>query len=161
MSVQENKQPCFHIQCIYLKDLSLEQPNSPAIFLDQEIPGIEIEVDVDVQQLADSIFEIVLTSTVTARISNRIAFLVEAKQAGIFDISNVPNEQMDTLIGVACPTIIFPYLRANIADIITRAGFPPIHLVEINFQALYEQRLSQVNKQQRNSIANDGSKITH
>ncbi|WP_225721808.1 protein-export chaperone SecB [Candidatus Vallotiella sp. (ex Adelges kitamiensis)] len=145
MSDRQNKQSHFNIQRIYLKDLSLEQPNSPTIFLEQEIPDVEVEVDVGVERLAESIFEVVLTSTVTAKLSTRIVFLVEAKQAGIFDISNMLNEQIDTLMGIVCPTIIFPYLRANIADVITRAGFPPIHLSEINFQALYEQDLAQAN----------------
>ncbi|UDG83323.1 protein-export chaperone SecB [Candidatus Vallotia lariciata] len=161
MSVQQNKQPRFNIRRIYLKDLSLEQPNSPEIFLEQEIPGTEIEVNISVGRLADNMFEVVLTSTVTAKISNQIAFLVEAKQAGIFDIGNVPNEQIDILIGITCPTIIFPYLRANIADVITRAGFPPIHLAEINFQALYDQHLARINEQHGNSIVNESSKITH
>src|SRR4029077_19048586 len=84
------------------------------------------------------------TARATAKFWDRVAFLTEAKQAGIFDIRNIPAEQIDPLVGIACPTILFPYLRSNIADAITRAGFPPIHLAEINFQALYEQRLSQL-----------------
>ncbi len=143
----QNNQPFFNIQRIYLKDLSLEQPNSPAIFLVQEMPSVEVEVDVKAERLAEGIFEVLVTGTVTAKISEKIAFLIEAKQAGIFDIRNIPAEQVDPLVGIACPTIIFPYLRSNIADAITRAGFPPIHLAEINFQALYEQRLSQLNAQ--------------
>jgi preprotein translocase subunit SecB len=140
----QNSQPFFNIQRIYLKDLSLEQPNSPAIFLEQEMPSVEVEVDVKADRLADSVFEILVTGTVTAKVAEKIAFLIEAKQAGIFDIRNIPAEQIDPLVGIACPTILFPYLRSNIADAITRAGFPPIHLAEINFQALYEQRLSQL-----------------
>src|SRR5271154_3002965 len=139
----ENNQPFFNIQRVYLKDLSLEQPNSPAIFLEQEMPSVEVEVDVKAERLAEGIFEILVTGTVTAKVAEKIAFLIEAKQAGIFDIRNIPNDQIDPLLGIACPTIIFPYLRANIADLVTRAGFPPIHLAEINFQALYEQRQAQ------------------
>jgi preprotein translocase subunit SecB len=146
MSDQSN-QPFFNIQRIYLKDLSLEQPNSPAIFLEQDMPSVEVEVDVKAERLAESIFEVVVTGTVTAKIAEKVAFLIEAKQAGIFDIRNIPAEQVDPLVGIACPTIVFPYLRSNIADAITRAGFPPIHLAEINFQALYEQRLAQLNGQ--------------
>ncbi|MCG1055791.1 protein-export chaperone SecB [Mycetohabitans sp. B5] len=161
MSDQQNNQPFFNIQRIYLKDLSLEQPNSPAIFLEQEMPGVEVEVDVKAERLTDGVFEVIVTGTVTAKVATKVAFLIEAKQAGIFDIRNIPNEQIDSLIGIACPTIIFPYLRSNIADAITRAGFPPIHLAEINFQALYEQRLAQVNGQPGNGAANEGSATTH
>jgi preprotein translocase subunit SecB len=146
MSDQPN-QPFFNIQRIYLKDLSLEQPNSPAIFLEQQMPTVEVEVDVKAERLAENVFEIIVTGTVTAKVAEKVAFLIEAKQAGIFDIRNIPDEQVDPLVGIACPTIIFPYLRSNIADAITRAGFPPIHLAEINFQALYEQRLAQINAQ--------------
>jgi len=153
----ENNQPFFNIQRIYLKDMSLEQPNSPAIFLEQDMPAVEVEVDVKAERLADAVYEILVTGTVTAKVKDKVAFLIEAKQAGIFDIRNIPLEQLDPLVGIACPTIIFPYLRSNIADAITRAGFPPIHLAEINFQALYEQRLQQIAQQ------NDGaqSNATH
>jgi len=149
-----NNQPFFNIQRIYLKDLSLEQPNSPAIFLEQDMPSVEVEVDVKAERLAENIFEILVTGTVTAKVKDKIAFLIEAKQAGIFDIRNIPAEQVDPLVGIACPTILFPYLRSNIADAITRAGFPPIHLAEINFQALYEQRVAQLNAQQGGTPAN-------
>ncbi|AQG97568.1 protein-export chaperone SecB [Caballeronia cordobensis] len=140
----ENNQPFFNIQRIYLKDMSLEQPNSPAVFLEQEMPSVEVEVDVKADRLAESVFEVLVTGTVTAKVASKVAFLIEAKQAGIFDIRNIPAEQIDPLVGIACPTILFPYLRSNIADAITRAGFPPIHLAEINFQALYEQRVAQL-----------------
>jgi len=140
----ENNQPFFNIQRIYLKDMSLEQPNSPAIFLEQEMPSVEVEVDVKADRLAESVFEVLVTGTVTAKVAGKVAFLIEAKQAGIFDIRNIPAEQIDPLVGIACPTILFPYLRSNMADAITRAGFPPIHLAEINFQALYEQRIAQL-----------------
>ena len=107
-----------------------------------------MEVDVKAERLAETVFEIVVSGTVTAKVKDKVAFLIEAKQAGIFDIRNIPDEQLDPLVGIACPTILFPYLRSNIADAITRAGFPPIHLAEINFQALYEQRLAQLQQQQ-------------
>ncbi len=137
----ENSQPIFQIQRVYLKDLSLEQPNSPAIFLEQEGPAIEVALDVGAEQLADGIYETTVTITVTAKIKDKVAFLVEGKQAGIFEARNIPAEQMDPMLGIGCPTIIYPYLRANIADVITRSGFPPIHLAEINFEAFYQQRL--------------------
>lgn len=137
----ENLQPVFQIQRVYLKDLSLEQPNSPAIFLEQEAPGIEVAVDVASEKLADGIFESTVTVTVTAKIGEKVAFLVEGKQAGIFEARNIPEDQLEPLLGIGCPNIIYPYLRSNVADAITRGGFPPIHLSEINFEAFYAQRL--------------------
>jgi preprotein translocase subunit SecB len=133
-------QATFNIQRIYLKDMSLEQPNSPAIFLEQDGPNIEVQIDVGNQKLADDIYEATVTVTITAKIGDKIAFLVEGKQGGIFEVRNVPEEQIEPLLGIACPNIIYPYLRANIADMVTRGGFPPIHLTEINFEVFYQQR---------------------
>ena len=116
----DDKQPVFQIQRIYLKDMSLEQPNSPAIFLEQENPSIEVAVDVGAQPVAEGIVESTVTITVTAKIQDKVAFLVEGKQAGIFEVRNIPEEQLDPLLGIGCPNIIYPYLRANIADVITR-----------------------------------------
>ncbi len=138
--IQSEQQPVFNIQRVYLKDSSLEQPNSPAIFLEQEAPGIEVQLDVGSEKLADGIYEATITITVTAKIRDKIAFLVEGKQACIFELRNIPEEQMDPLLGIACPNIIYPYLRANISDAVSRAGFPPIHLTEINFEVFYQQR---------------------
>ena len=135
-----DQQPIFNIQRVYLKDMSLEQPNSPAIFLEQEAPSIEVAIDIASETLAESIHEGTITTTVTAKIQDKIAFLVEGKQAGIFEVRNVPDEQLELILGISCPNILYPYLRANIADTITRAGFPPIHLNEINFEAFYQQR---------------------
>ncbi len=161
----ENLQPVFQIQRVYLKDLSLEQPNSPAIFLEQESPEIEVAVDVGAEQIADGIFESTVTITVTAKIKDKIAFLVEGKQAGIFEARNIPDEQLDPLIGIGCPSTIYPYLRANIADAITRAGFPPVHLTEINFEVFYQQRLAAMAQQQTESssgiVMADGSVAKH
>ncbi len=137
---EENLQPVFQIQRVYLKDLSLEQPNSPSIFLEQEAPGIEVSLDVGSEKLVDGIYEANVTVTVTAKIGEKVAFLVEGKQAGIFELRNIPEDQIPFLLGIACPNIVYPYLRSNIADAITRAGFPPIHLAEINFEAFFQQR---------------------
>ena len=136
----DNQQPVFQIQRVYLKDFSLEQPNSPSIFLEQDAPSIEVAVDVGAESLSDTVYESTVTITVTAKVKDKIAFLVEGKQAGIFEVRNVPDEQLELILGISCPNILYPYLRANIADTITRAGFPPIHLNEINFEAFYQQR---------------------
>ncbi|MFJ3047432.1 protein-export chaperone SecB [Herbaspirillum chlorophenolicum] len=154
---QEQQQAVFQIQRVYLKDLSLEQPNSPAIFLEQEAPSIEVSVDVGAEALAEGVFESTVTITVTAKVNDKVAFLVEGKQAGIFEIRNVPADQLDPLLGIGCPNIIYPYLRANIADAITRAGFPPVHLAEINFEVFYQQRLQALAEQQGATLVNNGS----
>ncbi|MFM7657057.1 MAG: protein-export chaperone SecB [Burkholderiaceae bacterium] len=133
-------QASFNIQRIYLKDMSLEQPNSPSIFLEQDGPSIEIQIDVGNEKLADNIYEATVTVTITAKIRDKIAFLVEGKQGGIFELRNIPEDQLEPLLGIACPNIIYPYLRANIADMVTRGGFPPVHLTEINFEVFYQQR---------------------
>jgi preprotein translocase subunit SecB len=159
----ETLQPIFQIQRVYLKDLSLEQPNSPAIFLEQETPAMEVSVDVAATPLADGIYESTVTITVTAKIGDKVAFLVEGKQAGIFEARNIPADQLDPLLGIGCPNIVYPYLRANIADVITRAGFPPVHLAEINFEVFYQQRLQALAEQQTSAglVMPDGSAATH
>jgi preprotein translocase subunit SecB len=138
-----SKEPGFRIQRIYLKDLSLEQPNAPQILLVAAEPQVEVEVDIAVTRLSDEIFEVALIATVTAKVDSKVLFLVEAKQAGIFEFNNIPAEQIDPMLGIACPTILYPYLRSNIADTISRAGFQPIHLNEINFHGMYEHRMMQ------------------
>jgi preprotein translocase subunit SecB len=132
--------PVFQIQRVYLKEASLEQPNSPAILLEQAQPTVDIQLGVEATPVADGIFEVSVTATVTTKLEDRTVFLVEAKQAGIFEIRNLPPEQMGQAMGIACPQIVYPYLRANVADLVQRAGFPPVHLAEINFQAMYEQQ---------------------
>ncbi|MCA0324095.1 MAG: protein-export chaperone SecB [Proteobacteria bacterium] len=147
-----DQDPVFNIQRVYLKEGSLEQPNSPAILLEQEQPSVEINLGVNVENVAEGVFEVAVTATVQTKIQDRTVFLVECKQAGIFEIRNVPEEQMGSVIGIACPQIVYPYLRGNVADLIQRAGFPPVHLAEINFQSMYEQ--------QQAAQANAGQNLT-
>ena len=154
VSAEQSKEPGFRIQRIYLKDLSLEQPNAPQILLVASEPQVQVEIDISVAPLSEGIFEVALSSTVTAKVDAKVLFLVEAKQAGIFEFSNIPVEQIDPMLGIACPTILYPYLRSNIADIISRAGFQPIHLNEINFHGMYEHRLMQA---QQEAAAKDGA----
>ena len=153
-SADQSKEPGFRIQRIYLKDVSLEQPNAPQILLVASEPQVQVEIDIAVAPLSEGIFEVALSSTVTAKVDAKVLFLVEAKQAGIFEFSNIPVEQIDPMLGIACPTILYPYLRSNIADIISRAGFQPIHLNEINFHGMYEHRLMQA---QQEAAAQDGA----
>ncbi len=145
----ENQDPVFAIQRTYLKDLSLEIPNAPQIFLETTQPAVEIQLDVAGQEVAGGIYEITVTATITTKVGDKVAFLVEAKEAGIFEIRNVPAEQMPLILNVVCPNVVYPYLRANVADVIQRAGFPPIHLQEINFEALYQQRMQQKQQEQQ------------
>ena len=147
MSEQEN-QPVFQIQRVYLKDMSLEQPNSPGIFLEQELPAVEVDISVGLENLADGIFECAVTVTVTGKIGEKVAYLVEGTQAGIFEVRNIPEDQAQPLLGIGCPSIIYPYLRSNIADAITRTSFPTVHLAEINFEAFYQDQMKAAQEQQ-------------
>ena len=122
----------------------MEQPNSPAILLEQEQPAVDIQLSVEATPAADGVFEVCVTATVHTQIKDKTVFLVEVKQAGIFEIRNVPQEQLSQIMGIACPQIVYPYLRGNVADMIQRGGFPPVHLSEINFQAMYEQQQAQM-----------------
>jgi preprotein translocase subunit SecB len=137
-----DQEPVFQIQRVYLKEASLEQPNSPAILLEQEQPSVDIQLGVEATPVAEGIYEVAVTATVHTKIKEKTVFLVEAKQAGIFEIRNLAEEQLGQIMGIACPQIVYPYLRGNVADLIQRAGFPPVHLSEINFQAMYEQQRS-------------------
>ena len=136
----DNKNPVFQIQRLYLKDLSLEQPNSPSILLEQATPHVDINLALGAEPIADGIHEVTVTATVTTKINDRVLFLVEAKQAGIFEIRNIPQEQVQQILGIACPGIVYPYLRAVVSDVCTRAGVPPVLLTEVNFQAMFEQQ---------------------
>ena len=138
--MSEQQGPIFQIQRVYLKGASLEQPNSPAILLEQEAPTVDIQLGVNAGPVAEGIFEVTITATVQTKIKDKTVFLAEATQAGIFEIRNLPQEQMGQVMGIACPQIVYPYLRSNVADVIQRGGFPPVHLAEINFQAMYEQQ---------------------
>jgi preprotein translocase subunit SecB len=135
--------PVFQIQRIYLKDMSLEQPNSPQILLEQAQPQVDINLGLGAAPIADGVYEVTVTATVTTKVGDKTLFLVEAKQAGIFEIRNIPEEQLQPIIGIACPGIVYPYLRAIVSDICTRAGFPPVLLSEVNFQAMYEAQQAQ------------------
>ena len=137
---EANLEPVFQIQRVYLKDVSLEQPNSPEILMQQEQPSVDIQLGVETKPVVEGIFEVTVTATVHTKIQDKTVFMVEAKQAGIFEVRNIDPEQLGSILGIACPQIVYPYLRGNVADVIQRAGFPPVHLAEINFQAMYQQQ---------------------
>ena len=146
--------PVFQIQRMYLKDLSLEQPNSPQILLEQSQPQVDINLAMATEQVAEGVFEVAVTATVTTKVKDKVLFLVEAKQAGIFEIRHVPEEQMQGILSIVCPQMVYPYLRAIVSDVCTRAGFPPILLTEVNFQAMFEAQ-----QQAAAAQANGGSRI--
>ena len=138
MSEQEN--PVFTIEKLYLKDLSVEVPNAPQIYLERESPNVGIQLQTNAQLLGEGAYEVALTVTVTAKIEDKTVFLVEVGQAGIFRIRNVPEESMEPLLSIACPNILFPYAREVVSDAVTRAGFAPVILQPVNFEALYASR---------------------
>lgn len=140
---QEQNTPVFGIEKIYVKDASLEVPNAPQVFLQREAPQVGIELHNAASQIDDGIFEAVVTVTVTSRIEDKTVFLVEVKQAGIFQIRNVPSDNIEVILAVACPNILYPYARETVSDLVTRAGFPPVLLNPINFEALYAQQKQQ------------------
>jgi preprotein translocase subunit SecB len=136
----EDRQPGFGIEKIYVKDLSLEIPNAPQVFTQRETPQLSVELSNATSQLDEGVFETVITVTVTSKIGDKTAFLVEVAQAGIFQIRNIPQDNLEAILGVTCPNILFPYARETVSDVVTRAGFPPVLLNPINFEALYAQQ---------------------
>jgi preprotein translocase subunit SecB len=141
--MSEQQQPVFAIEKIYVKDLSLEIPNAPKIFLERENPQIDVQLHTKGESFDEGVYESVLTITVTAKLQDKTMFLVEVGQAGIFQIRNVPAAEMDAVLGIACPNILFPYAREVISDVVIRAGFPPVLLNPMNFEALYQQQQAQ------------------
>ena len=133
----------FNMDKIYVKDLSLEIPNAPQIFLEREAPQIEVQLHTSADAISEGVFEVTVTATVTSKIADKVMFLIEAKQAGIFTIRNLPEAEKAPVLGVMCPNILFPYLRETISDVSVRAGFAPVLLSPINFDALYQQQQAQ------------------
>ena len=150
----EDQAPLFTIEKIYAKDISLENPNAPQIFLERENPSVEMQLHNEANSIDEGLYNVVLTVTVTAKLQDKTLFLVEAAQGGIFQIRNVPTENLDPILGVACPNILFPYVRETISDLVTRAGFPPVLLAPVNFEGIYQQRQQQVAAQQAGQPAN-------
>ncbi len=138
MSEAQNNQPVFSIEKVYVKDLSLEIPNAPQVFLEREAPTVDIQLHHNSSGVEDGVFETVLTVTVTAKVKDKTLFLVEAAQAGIFVARNIPAAELEAVLAIACPNILFPYVREAISDVVVRAGFPPVILSPVNFEAIYQ-----------------------
>ena len=141
--MSEQETPIFAIEKIYIKDLSVEVPNAPQIFLERESPKVSIQLQTNARGIGEGVYEVTLTTTVTSKIEEKTVFLVEVGQAGIFRVQNVPAENMEPLLSIACPNILFPYTREVVSDAVIRAGFSPVLLQPVNFEALYMSRLQQ------------------
>ncbi|MBU1224775.1 MAG: protein-export chaperone SecB [Gammaproteobacteria bacterium] len=138
--MSDAQQPVFHIEKLFVKDLSLEVPNAPAIYLEREAPQIDVNMSTESRGLGEDMYHSSITVTVTARIGDKTMFLVECTQAGLFRIQNVPQDQIPMVLGIGCPNIVFPYLRESVSDVVIRAGFPPLLLNPVNFEALFLQQ---------------------
>ena len=134
---QPNDQPVFSIEKVFVKDLSLEIPNAPQVFLEREAPTVDIQLHHNSTGVEEGVYQTILTVTVTAKLGEKTLFLVEAAQAGIFVARNIPAQELEAVLAIACPNILFPYVREVISDTVVRAGFPPVILSPVNFEAIY------------------------
>ena len=144
---EQNNQPIFSLDKLYVKDVSLEVPNAPQIFLNREQPNIELNISFNTEKVEEGVYQTVLHAVVNAKIGEQQMFLVELDQAGIFQLKNIPADQMELIQNIECPNMIFPYLREAVTDLTTRAGFIPVILAPINFAYLYQQKQAQIQAQ--------------
>lgn len=144
---QTGETPQFAIQRIYVKDLSFETPNSPAIFTKEWKPEVKLDLDNKSTKLEDGMYEVVLSVTVTATVEGQTAFLCEVQQAGIFAIGNMPEAQIAHMLGAFCPNTLFPYAREAVSNLVNRGTFPALNLSPVNFDALFAQYLQQAKAQ--------------
>ena len=143
---EQQAQPVFSIEKLYVKDMSLEVPHAPRIFLEQGEPNVDMRVSTQSEKLEDNFYNVAVTVTVTAKLPDeRVMFLNEVTQCGIFRLENIPEEDEAILLAVACPNILFPYAREAVSSEVTRAGFPPVLLAPIKFDAMYQQQQEQGN----------------
>jgi len=133
-------QPVFNVEKLYVKDLSIEVPNAPKIYLERDTPQVEIQMNNSASPVDEGFFEVLLTVTVTAKLRDKSVFLVEVTQGGIFQIRNVPQKELDVVLGITCTNMLFPYAREVVSDAVVRAGFPPVVLAPINFEAIHHAR---------------------
>lgn len=146
--MSESPQPTFAIEKVFLKDMSVEVPNAPEVFLERESPSMEVNISSAGREVQSGLYEVVLTVTITARIKEKTVFLVEAAQAGVFQIRNVPQPDIGPLLGIACPNTLFPYARETISTVTARAGFQPVILAPMSFESIYHQQLQQMQQPQ-------------
>lgn len=150
--MDENQQPVFKIEKLYVKDLSLEVPNAPAVFMEQATPTINVELGTQAGAVGEGFYEVSLKVTVTAKIEegDKTMFLVEVTQCGVFQLRNVPQEDIEAILMVGCANILFPYAREAVSDASLRAGFQPVLMAPVNFEALFAARQEEAAKQQGN-----------
>lgn len=146
---QQASQAGFGIEKLYVKDASIEVPNAPQIFTNRTAPQVSVELANSASKLDDGVFEVTIKVTVTAKIEESTAFLVEVAQSGIFGIRGIPDDNLEMILAITCPNILFPYAREAVSDMVTRAGFMPILLNPINFEALYAQQKMEENKSEK------------
>ena len=146
-----NVEKQFAIQKIYIKDISFETPNSPKIFSEKWEPSVEFNLSTHAEALENSLYEVVLSITITVKIADTTAYLVEVNQAGVFTLSGFSDQEMGPMIGSFCPNILFPYAREVVSDLVNKGGFPQLLLAPVNFDALYAQHLQQMQQQSRGS----------
>lgn len=159
--MSEQQQPIFRIEKIYVKDLSLEIPNAPGVFLEREAPQVDVQLHTIGERIDEGMYEALLTATITAKVNDKTMFLVEVRQAGIFQIRNLAETEMEPVLGIACPNILFPYLREAVSDIVTRAGFPPVILNPVNFEVIYQQDKQQADLNAAAAGSTEEAKQTH
>lgn len=150
---QESNQPVFSIEKLFVKDLSIEVPNAPRIYLERDTPQVEIQLNTSANPIDEGYFEVVVSVTVTAKLAEKTVFLVEASQGGVFQIRNIPQGELDPVLGITCPNILYPYLREVISDAVVRAGFAPVLLNPVNFDAIFQA--------QREAKTQAGAGATH
>lgn len=147
MAEENQDQPNFTIQRVYVKDMSFETPNAPHVFREEWKPEVKVDLHTHTENLEEDVYEVVLQLTVTVKLGDKNAFLVEVQQAGIFTIHGFPEEHRNHALGAMCPSILFPYARETISDVVTRGGFPQLLLAPVNFDGLYVQHLENMKKQ--------------
>lgn len=147
----EQAQPTFSIQKLYITDISVESPGTPMAFMEQTDPQIDVNFQNNARAFDGGFYEVSLKATAHAKIEDRTLFLIEVSQAGLFHIENIPEGEMDALLGIGCPSVLFPYLREAVSDLTVRAGFAPLLLQPVNFEAIY---LQQQATQQAQATAN-------
>ena len=152
--MEEQQQRIFNIEKIYVKDMSLEISDAPLVFLEPEAPKVDMQLNIDDKHIKETMYEVVLTVTITAKTQDKTMFLVEVQQAGVFQIINIEEAEMLPILNIVCPNVIFPYMRETISDIVTRAGFPPVILSPVNFEALY-------NESKQKAMANGSDQVTN
>lgn len=150
----EQAQPVFSIEKLYVKDLSLEVPNAPKIFLERDTPQVNVQLRTSGETVDDGVYEVTLTVTASAKLPDeKTLFLVEVAQAGIFQIRNIPEGELEPVMMIGCPNILFPYAREAISDAVTRAGFQPVLLAPVNFEGLYQSQKQQREAAMENAAA--------